>query len=179
MPPPNLDSVQFVVHQRNSDKTEIVANIVREDGYDELLEYMEEAGYSLCEAIRGAPFKASPGENFFIRLVGDIKVNTFGDKSYRKDRLQVKFLRNRTNRKDFFVKGVYHGRYQAEYAGKVLLHRMTLQAGTLNKGSGKQYTLNNLESVIGNVVSSANLVVPKVKTAFRFLFYLCNIFTSL
>lgn len=162
MPQPNLDSVKFVVHQRDSDKTEIVANIVREDGCDDLNKYMEEAGYNPCEEIRGAAFKAMTGENFFIRLVGDLKVDTFGDKSYRKDRLELKYLRNRTNRKDFVVRGVYHGRFQSEYAGKVLLHRMTLQAGTLNKGSGRHYTLNNLESVIGNVTSSSKLVVPKV-----------------
>ncbi|PIK41818.1 hypothetical protein BSL78_21331 [Apostichopus japonicus] len=161
MPQPNLDSVKFVVHQRDSDKTEIVANIVREDGCDDLNKYMEEAGYNPCEEIRGAAFKAMTGENFFIRLVGDLKVDTFGDKSYRKDRLELKYLRNRTNRKDFVVRGVYHGRFQSEYAGKVLLHRMTLQAGTLNKGSGRHYTLNNLESVIGNVTSSSKLVVPK------------------
>ncbi|PIK61846.1 hypothetical protein BSL78_01177 [Apostichopus japonicus] len=117
MPQPNLDSVKFVVHQRDSDKTEIVANIVREDGFDDLNKYMEEAGYNPCEEIRGAAFKAMTGENFFIRLVGDLKVDTFGDKSYRKDRLELKYLRNRTNRKDFVVRGVYHGRFQSEYAG--------------------------------------------------------------
>ena len=105
-------------------------------------------------------------QTFYIRLVGDLEVNTFGDKSYRKDRLQLRWIRNRANRRDFFVEGVYRGRFQPEYAGKVLLHRLTVHAGTINKGSGRQFTLNNLESILGSVVSSSKLVIPKVRWGF-------------
>ncbi|XP_071808299.1 uncharacterized protein [Asterias amurensis] len=161
MPQPKGDQVFFVVHQRQEDPTEIVAHLVKQDGLEDLKEYMVESGYKLCDSTRTEPFQAMTGETFYIRLVGDLEVNTFGDKSYRKDRLQLRWIRNRANRRDFFVEGVYRGRFQPEYAGKVLLHRLTVHAGTTNKGSGRQFTLNNLESILGSVVSSSKLVIPK------------------
>ncbi|XP_033113928.1 uncharacterized protein LOC117114378 isoform X2 [Anneissia japonica] len=123
---------------------------------------MADAGLTLCEAVKGGPFKAMVGEAFIVRIVGDVIMNTFGEHSYRSDRLQMKYLRNRVNRREFYVKGYYRGRYQPEYAGKVLLHRMTIHAGTTNKGSGRQFGMTNLESVLGNVVSSIAIVVPKI-----------------
>ncbi|XP_071495899.1 uncharacterized protein [Diadema antillarum] len=162
MPHAKRDLIRFAVHQRDDDPTEIVAHLVKDgDDFDKICEQMKEKGYSLCESMRSSPFRALTGEAFYLRLVGDIKVNTFTDNSYRKDRFLVKYIRNRPNRKDFFITGVYRGRYQPEYAGKALLHRVTLNAGTTNKGNGRQYTLNNLESVLGNIASSSKLVLFK------------------
>ncbi|XP_022098067.1 uncharacterized protein LOC110983050 [Acanthaster planci] len=161
MPQPKGDLVLFVVHQRQDDPTEIVAHLVKPNGLEDLKAYMLESGYKLCESTRTEPFKAMTGETFYIRLIGDLIVNTFGNPSYRRDRLQLKWLRNRVNRKDFFGEGVYRGRFQADYSGKVLLHRLTVHAGTINRGSGRQFTLNNLESILGDVVSSSKLIIPK------------------
>ncbi|XP_063969252.1 uncharacterized protein LOC129282178 [Lytechinus pictus] len=162
MPKPKRDMIRFVVHQRDNDPTEIVAHLVKDgEDCDKVCEQMKENGYSMCESNRSAPVRAMTGEAFYIRLVGDIKVNTFTDNSYRKDRFLVRYIRNRPNRKDFFITGVYRGRYQPEYAGKVLLHRVTLNAGTTNKGSGRQFIMNNLESVLGNIASSSKLVLFK------------------
>ena len=44
MPQPKGDQVFFVVHQRQEDPTEIVAHLVKQDGLDDLKEYMVESG---------------------------------------------------------------------------------------------------------------------------------------
>ncbi|XP_071953307.1 uncharacterized protein [Antedon mediterranea] len=161
MPDSQGDKVRFVLHQTEKDPNEVFAHIIKEDEYKKLCDTMMENGSTLCEAIKSDPFYAKVDESFIIRVIGDVIIKTFGEHSYRSDRIQLKYLRNRINRRDFYVKGYYRGRYQPEYVGKVMLHRTTIHAGTTNKGSGRQFGMTNLESVIGKVVASASIVLPK------------------
>ena len=83
------------------------------------------------------------------------------DNSYHKDRFLVRYVRNRPNRKEFFITGIYRGRYQRDYSGKVLLHRVIVNPGTQSRGKGSQFTINSLESILGKVASSSILTINK------------------
>ena len=65
------DRIHFVVHQRDSQPTQIVAHLVKDgDDYEKVCKQMKDSGYSACESTRESPFMAMMGEAFYIKLIG-------------------------------------------------------------------------------------------------------------